>query len=77
MLAARLLPRRCAACTRALGTAADEKAPDDARQRCGDGFAPRGELAVPFALSPTAARAKFEAWCRCAALLWQRAPQQH
>jgi hypothetical protein len=65
-----------AACARAAVETASDAA-GGGRDACVvERFAPRAESAVTFELSPAAARAKFEAWCRCtrAAALRRRRP---
>ena len=68
----RLLQRRARAdCTRAFAAvAAATEAPHrpEGSARCV--ATPPVEAAVPFELSPAAARAKFNAWCRCEPLRW-------
>jgi hypothetical protein len=78
--ARRLLRRRpCGAGPRALGVAVatDDAAPARCEKRAvGESFAPRAQTAVPFHLSPAAARDTFQAWCRCALSLHGRSMQR-
>ena len=66
-----LRSRARADCTRAFAAvAAAAEAPHGSEGTARCIATPPVEAAVPFELSPAAARAKFSAWCRCEPLRW-------